>query len=273
MKKIIVSWVGFGFIIILSFVSCGLLIHFLAKANYSFNRLIVSRHTSLMLFANINCPSPVALSKAEFLDEVRYLGNLKEELDLLEDGILGRVFSAFQLHPWVLKVVDVQRGGPNNLKVILEFRNPALVVPISSIKDQSEALDKFRVVDIDGFILPKNAMQVGLPVLATPLPIPVDKAGFQWKNDRVVSCAKVLGYLSGVEFPKECLIEFKDDVVLIYSEKKLFKIIWGPLPKDEKLATQEIDQRKRILKNKYSYWTETGGSDHFILDFSSDILR
>jgi len=272
-KKIIFSWVGFCFVIVVSFASCGLLIHFLAKADYSFNRLIVSRHSSLLPFANVNSLFPEALSKEEFLDEVRYLGNLKEELDLLEDGILGKVFSAFQLHPWVLKVIDVQRDGPKNLKVILEFRIPALVVPISPIKDQNEALDKFRVVDVNGVILPKNAIQVGLPVLVNSLPFPMDKAGVQWKNDQVVSCAKVLGYLSGVEFPKGCLIELKDGVVFIYTDKNLFKIIWGPLPKDEKLAVQEIDERKSILKNKYSSWMETGRSDGFILDFSANISK
>ena len=273
MKKIIFSWVSFCFVIIFSFASCGLLIHFLAKADYSFNRLIVSRHTSLMPFANINCPSPMALSKSEFLDEVRYLGNLKEELDLLEDGILGRVFLAFQLHPWVLKVVDVQRDGPKNLKVILDFRNPALVVPISPIKDQIETPDKFRVVDVNAVILPKNAIQVGLPVLINPLPFPMDKAGFQWKNDRVVSCAKVLGYLSEVKFPKDCFVDLKDGVVLIYSENNIFKIMWSPLSQDEKLATQEIDERKSIIKNKYSSWVETGMKDGFILDFSANIPK
>ena len=77
MKKIVFSWLGFCFVIVVSFVSCGVLIHFLSKADYSFNRLIVSRHNSLQLFANINCSLPAVLSKEEFLNEVRYLGNLK----------------------------------------------------------------------------------------------------------------------------------------------------------------------------------------------------
>jgi len=272
-KKFIFSWIGFCFVIILSFVSCGFLILILSKADYSFNRLIVSRHNSLMPLSNINCPFPSALSKEEFLNEVRYLGNLKEDLDLLEEGILGKVFLAFQLHPWVFKVVDVQRDGPINLKVILEFRTPALIVPLSPIKDQFETTGNFRVVDVNGIILPKNAVQVGLPVYANPLPFPTDKAGVQWKSDQVVLCSKILGYLSGVVLPKDCLVVLKDGSVLIYSEKHLFKIIWTPLSKDEKVATQEIDERKSILKNKYSSWIETGKSDGFVLDFSSNIPK
>jgi len=272
-KKIVFSWLGFCFVIAVSFVSCGVLIHFLSKADYSFNRLIVSRHNSLQLFANINCSLPPVLSKEEFLNEVRYLGNLKEEYDLLEEGILARIFNAFQVHPWVQKVVDVQREGPQKIKVILEFRTPALVVPITPIKDQIEAADKFRVVDVNGVILPKNAPQVGLPVLALPLPFPTDKAGVQWKNDQVISCAKILGCFSGVVFPTGCLIEVKDDVVLIYSEIGPFKIVWGPLSKNEQIANQEVDERKTIFKTKYSAWKQTDMKDGFIINFSNSTQK
>jgi len=272
-KKIFFSWLGFCFVIAVSFVSCGVLIHFLSKADYSFNRLIVYRHNSLQLFANINCSLPPVLSKEEFLNEVRYLGNLKEEYDLLEEGILARIFNAFQVHPWVQKVVDVQREGPQKIKVILEFRTPALVVPITPIKDQIEAVDKFRVVDVNGVILPKNAPQIGLPILALPLPFPTDKAGVQWKNEQVISCAKIIGCFSGVVFPSGCLIEVKDDVVLIYSEIGPFKIVWAPLSKNEQIANQEVDERKTIFKTKYSAWKQTDMKDGFIINFSSSTQK
>ena len=268
-KKIVFSWLGFCFVIVVSFVSCGVLIHFLSKADYSFNRLIVSRHNSLQLFANINCSLPPVLSKEEFLNEVRYLGNLKEEYDLLEEGILARIFNAFQVHPWVQKVVDVQREGPQKIKVILEFRTPALVVPITPIKDQIEAADEFRVVDVNGVILPKNAPQVGLPVLALPLPFPTDKAGVQWKNEQVIACAKILGCFSGVVFPSGCLIEVKDDAVLVYSEIGPFKIVWGPLSTNEQIANQEVDERKTVFKAKYSAWKQTDMKDGFTISFSN----
>jgi len=272
-KKIVFSWLGFCFVIVVSFVSCGVLIHFLSKADYSFNQLIVSRHNSLQLFANIDCAFPPVLSKEDFLSEVRYLGNLKEEYDLLEEGILARIFKAFQVHPWVQKVVDVQREGPKKIKVILEFRTPALVVPITPIKDHIEVAEKFRVVDVNGVILPKNALQVGLPVLAVSLPFPTDKAGIQWKNDQVIYCAKILGCFSGVVFPRDCLIEVKDDVVMIYSEIEPFKIVWGPLSKDEQIANQEVDERKTIFKTKYSAWKQTDMKDGFIINFSSSTQK
>ena len=134
MKKLIFSWLGFCLVVVLSFISCGFFIYFLSKADYSFNKLIVSRHNSLLAFSNINSPSPAVLSKEEFLNEVRYLGNLKEDVDVLEEGILGRIFAAFQLHPWVYKVVEIQREGANNLKVVLEFRVPAMVDALRSLE-------------------------------------------------------------------------------------------------------------------------------------------
>ena len=273
MKKIVFSWLGFCFVIALSFVSCGVLIHFLSKADYSFNQLIVSRHNSLQLFANIDCTFPPVLSKEDFLSEVRYLGNLKEEYDLLEEGILAQIYNAFQVHPWVQRVVDIQREGPKKIKVILEFRTPVLVVPITSIKDQIEAEEKFRVVDVNGVILPKNAPQVGLPVLAIQLPLPTDKSGVQWKNEQVISCAKILGCFSGVVFPCDCLVEVKDDVVMIYSEIGPFKIVWGPLSKDEQIANQEVDERKSIFKTKYSVWKQNDMKDGFIMNFPSSTQK
>jgi len=272
-KKIVFSWLGFCFVIVISFVSCGVLIHFLSKADYSFNRLISSRHNSLQLFANIDCSFPPVLSKEEFLSEVRYLGNLKEEYDLLEEGILARIFNAFQVHPWVAKVIDIQREGPKKLKVTLEFRTPALVVPIAPIKDQIDATEKFRVVDVNGVILPKNALQVGLPVLSIPLPFPTDKAGVQWKNEQIISCTKMLGCFSGVTFPSGCLIEVKDDIVVIFSEIGPFKIVWGPLSKDEQIANKEIDERKTIFKTKYSAWTQTDMKDGFTISFLNPIQK
>lgn len=272
-KKIIVSWMGFGIVMLLSFLSCGFLIYLLSKADYSFNRLIVSRHASLIPFSNINAPFPEVLSKEEFLSEVRYLGNLKEEFDLLEEGILGKIFSAFQLHPWVYKVLDVQREGPKNLKVMLEFRNPVLVVPISHPIDQIEASENFRVVDSNGVILPKNAPQLGLPVLARPLPFPSGKAGVQWKNDQVILCAKILDYCSGIALPKDCLIDLKDGNVFIYSEKDFFKIVWSPLSKDEQLSNQELGERKSVLKSRYSSWIQSGMKNSFIMDFSVEFQK
>lgn len=273
MKKIIFSWLGFCLVAVVSFIACGFLIYFLSKADSSFNGLINSRHASLLPFANINSPFPFALSKEEFLSEVRYLGNLKEDVDLLEEGILKQIFSAFQHHPWVYKVGDVQRDGTKNLKVVLEFRVPALVVPLVPENDQIETSGKFRVVDVHGVILPINAMQPGLPVLAIPLPSPTDKAGVRWKNEQVVSCAKMLDYLSEIVLPKGCLIELKNGSVLLYSEKVPFKIIWGPLSKNDQIATQEIEQRKTILKTKYASWILTGMNDSLVIDFSVNIPK
>lgn len=273
MKKIIFSWLGFCIVVVLSFISCVIFIYFLSNANYSLNRLIVSRHTSLLAFSNINSPSPAVLSKEEFLNEVRYLGNLKEDVDVLEEGILGKIFAAFQLHPWVYKVVEIQREGANNLKVVLEFRVPAMVVPLVQEKFEIITSEKFRVVDVNGVILPINAMRLGLPVFATPLPFPADKAVIQWKNDQVISCSKILGYLTEILLPMDCLVEMKDGLVLVYSEKVPFKIIWGPLSDNGSLAFQEIEQRKIILKSKYSSWIQTAMRDSLVIDFAVNITK
>jgi hypothetical protein len=65
----------------------------------------------------------------------------------------------------------------------------------------------------------------------------------------------------------------KDGLVLVYSEKVPFKIIWGPLSDNDSLAFQEIEQRKTILKTKYSSWIQTAMRDSLVIDFTVNIPK
>src|SRR5438128_741077 len=51
-------------------------------------------------FDRIDCPDPPGRKHAEFLGEVRYLGELPEMLTILDENAVQRVAGAFGKHPW-----------------------------------------------------------------------------------------------------------------------------------------------------------------------------
>jgi len=267
-NKFIFSWLGFVFVTVASFSSCALLILVLSRFDYSLNRLIFFRHGNHHSFSQIDCPFPDVLSKSEFLEEVRYLGGLKDNIDFFEPELLAKIHSAFKSHPWVDKVVGIERSGSTNLKVMLDFRIPVLVVPIIHSKDQPENVDHFRVVDANAIILPKNASQVGLPIFTKSLAFPSSITGAQWQNVELIGCSKVLGLLSRiVVFPKECLVAANGNQIQIHSLDGKFKINWGLNFNGDSISKKLIDQRLETISGKYKEWSLGG----MIQDFNVNL--
>src|ERR1700683_2218700 len=64
-------------------------------------------------FADLQCASPPGMDKAAFLGQVQYLGNLPDQINVLEPQLAARLTAAFVLHPWVEKVEGVSLRGPD----------------------------------------------------------------------------------------------------------------------------------------------------------------
>ncbi|GEM_PF-654682 len=269
MKRLLYSWFGFLFVIVASFFSCGVLILLLSKTDSSFSKWISTNHLTPLLFTDINSDSPNGLSKEEFLAEVRYLGNLKENVDLLEEGILLKIIAAFKAHPWVEKVSAMQREGTNNLQVNLVFRKPCLIVPMLQANDQARVNENYRVVDRNSIILPKNAIRIGLLTYYKAIPFPKGNAGTPWGNDEVLACAKVAGnVVDAISLPKDCVIELKDDLIQLYADNNNFRVLWGRVFQGNSTLLLETDKRKEILIEKYGNWVTAGMKNEFLLDLS-----
>src|SRR2546423_13750907 len=65
-------------------------------------------------FAAVECPAPPGLQPAEFLDEVQYLANLPDQLELLDRQLPARLAAAFAAHPWVVRVNQVEGTPPRH---------------------------------------------------------------------------------------------------------------------------------------------------------------
>jgi hypothetical protein len=75
-------------------------------------------------FANLDCPPPPNQSRAEFLAEVQYLGDLPDQLHLLDPDLPSRLQDAFARHPAVKKVLEVNVLPTRQVQVRLTYRRP-----------------------------------------------------------------------------------------------------------------------------------------------------
>ena len=75
-------------------------------------------------FADVDCLPPPDQSRAEFLAEVQYLGDMPDQLHLLDPNLPGRLQDAFARHPAVDKVLEVKVLPTRQVQVRLSYRRP-----------------------------------------------------------------------------------------------------------------------------------------------------
>ncbi len=131
-------------------------------------------------FADMRCESPPGMDKIKFLGEVQYLGNLPDQISVLEPQLAARLTAAFMLHPWVERVEGVTLRGPGGPTVRLIMRTPVLTVG-------------GRVVDRLGVLLPTGTSADGLPAYPDAAPLPAGPAGTPWGDPRVEAAARKAG--------------------------------------------------------------------------------
>ena len=141
--------------------------------------LIRRQHYSIKI-ADLRCESPPGMDRATFLGQVQYLGNLPDQINVLEPQLAARLTAAFALHPWVERVEGVALRGRDGPTVKLVMRTPALAVGS-------------RVVDRHGVLLPAETLVDGLPVYPDSAPPPAGPAGTLWGDSKVEAAARKAG--------------------------------------------------------------------------------
>lgn len=138
----------------------------------------------LLPLAEVDCPAPAGMTRADFLDEVQYYGSLPERIDLLDESMGEKLKEAFSRHPWVRGVKAIQSIPPRGVKAELTFRKAVLAVRTGKA---------LRAVDEQGVLLPKNAGVKGLPVLEQEAEAPKGAEGTPWGDARVEEAARQAG--------------------------------------------------------------------------------
>ncbi len=172
------------------------------------DHLAARRHYAVAV-ADLRCEAPPGLDRAAFLAEVQYLGDLPDQLDLLEPRLVHRLQVAFSRHPWVERVEGVSLRGPDGPVVRLTLRTPALAVA-------------GRVVDGTGVLLPAAAPADGLPVLRGDVPPPKDGAGTLWGDAGVEGAARTAAFVR--PFPLTEVELTADGLVLVGPNGRA---VWG----------------------------------------------
>jgi hypothetical protein len=198
---------------------------------------------SVIAFAAIDCDPPEGTAKDQFLEEVQYLANLPDQLDLYDDGLTVRLASAFGQHPWVAEVERVEKG-PGRLVVRLRYRVPVLAVRLPNGRDGGGLL---RSVDEEAVLLPASAEVSSLPVLTGVLSAGPARPGKPCVDPRVSAAAQVAGVLCrhrpGLPFEK-CEIEVRDEVVL---RGRGWRVVWGKPPGLERAEEPDAEEKVRRL--------------------------
>jgi hypothetical protein len=138
--------------------------------------------------ADVECEPPPGMTRADFLDEVRYYAGLPEKLSVLDEQLPARLRAAFAQHPWVARVDDVTVMPPRHLHVALTYRVPVLAVRWGGT---------LRAVDASGVLLPVRASTAGLPVYAGQPRPPQGREGTRWGDPDVERAARAAGKPAG----------------------------------------------------------------------------
>lgn len=196
----------------------------------------------------------------DFLKQVEQSSRLPETLSVLDEQLTGKLAAAFARHPWVAKVVRVQKSFPAAIVVELEYRRPAAIVETANGK---------VVVDRDGTLLPSagllNHPEMEYPVIAALDLKPSVQVGQTWEEPAIIAAARTASLLqekwaalklNEILIPKDRDSQLKwDEVSLELVTNGGSKIFWGRAPGSDHPGELDSSQKVRRLEN---YLTEFG---------------
>jgi hypothetical protein len=165
--------VGCAVVAVLSVVLTGLMTAMMVRHKDRFN---------LPLTAIDYGPPPAWIDPAEFLTEVRYLGDLPEKFQSYDPAETDRVKAAFAKHPWVEAVSGGYTTVALKYSLVVVFREPMLVVSTPAGP---------RTVDAKGVLLPAGPMIAGVAELVGERAEPKAAAGQVWDDPTVKRAAEL----------------------------------------------------------------------------------
>jgi hypothetical protein len=224
-------------------------------------------------FSAIDCPPPPGQSRGEFLTEVAYGAGCPEQLDVLAEGLAGRLAEAFARHPWVDTVERVAILPGPRVEIRLAYRTPVLAVlltgpapdgrqvhvPVRSLPQggRNETAPA-RVVDARGVLLPASAPTEGLPVLYHRVGPPAGSAGTRWGDGAVEEAAATAAFVR----PHQDKLHLEDVEIgasgVILRTAAGSTVLWGRPPGQEPADEAAAAEKLRRLVD---YCAAHGGLD------------
>jgi hypothetical protein len=135
-------------------------------------------------------PSPPWIHSDVKAEALKQAG-IDEQLSVLEPALAERIHAAFQLHPWVAKVVRVIKRPPASVDVELIYRRPVCMVEVPG---------GLFPIDDRGCLLPTADFTADeaahYPRLSNIQTVTEGPVGTTWQDARVLGAAKIADMLS-----------------------------------------------------------------------------
>ncbi|RMG35328.1 MAG: hypothetical protein D6725_12765 [Planctomycetota bacterium] len=221
----------------------------------------------------IECTPPPRWVPTSLREQVLSRAGFPTELSLLDADLNARLAAAFAAHPWVRRVVRVQKTVPARIVVELEYREP-----LACVRDRR---GRWLPIDRDGVLLPVEDLPVSflaeLPKVVglEELP-PPDRVGVVWSTAQVGAAVSLLERLRGdwerFELQAiECLSgSAPDDPQFALITQGGSRILWGHA--GESGHPQEPPSEEKVAKLE-QYLKKFGGFDGPAGAYEIDVRR
>jgi hypothetical protein len=205
-------------------------------------------------------PLPKHPVPENLVEQVAEQSGVPSKVSLLSDSLTSDIASSFRRHPWVAKVVRVQKSFPASVTVELEYRQPVLMAKVQG---------GLIPVDLHGVLLPTSDFSTSdinrFPVIQYTGMRPKIRPGTIWNEPNILAAARLASLLSekwkllkleAIVIPQ--LAEPSTDPMEILLELTGIggsRIVWGRAPGSDHPGELEPIQKIRRLEK---YLTDYG---------------
>jgi len=213
---------------------------------------------------NVEISSPPSWIHGDLRAETFRDSALEGRLSILDDDLTERIAHAFARHPWVAKVVRVEKRHPSastpSVRVELEYRKPACMVEVPG---------GVLPVDAEGVLLPRGDFSPGevnnYPRLSGAERPPAGPPGRSWGDAAVIGGAEIAAAL-GPDWKtlqiQGILAAKPPDGALGRSEEPIFmlatpagtRIHWGYAPRAIHVPGGELSAAEKV--DRLCYYLE-----------------
>ena len=189
-----------------------------------------------MEFAQIQVtPPPTHPVPGNLVEQVAELSGMPRELSLLSDTLTADVAQAFRRHPWVARVVRVQKSFPASLTVELEYRQAVVMAQVQGGRIP---------VDVQGVVLPTADFTTKdtnrYPLIQGIETRPKVRPGTVWNDASILAAARLASLLGerwktlkleAISVPRATSpATDPNDVILELIGHGGSRIVWGRTP-------------------------------------------
>ncbi|MDO4550222.1 MAG: hypothetical protein Q4C96_03100 [Planctomycetia bacterium] len=118
-----------------------------------------------------------------------------EKYSILESRLVDDFHKALKMHPWVRRVIHIQKFYPARMEIVVEYRKPVVMAEIYD--PQTKTISGALPLDPDARFLPAcdipQEYQVSLPILKGCNSPPIStRPGAFWDDPKVMAAAKLV---------------------------------------------------------------------------------